>query len=77
MTHPQKRLSRFTRCQVVDALNWFGSFKLFGALTDAAFYNRNREFALGGQMPQRFMGYWSDGAAANYLLSSDRPIRSW
>jgi len=44
-----------------DALDFFGYWKLFDALSDAAFYGRNREYALGNTPQQRYMGTWSDG----------------
>ncbi|WP_051379002.1 chlorophyllase/cutinase-like alpha/beta fold protein [Derxia gummosa] len=47
----------------VDALDWFGLWKLFDALTDAAFYGTGRDTALGDTARQRFMGQWSDGVA--------------
>jgi acetyl esterase/lipase len=44
-----------------DALDWYGFWKWFDGLTDAAFHGRNREFGLGNTDVQRFMGKWSDG----------------
>jgi acetyl esterase/lipase len=44
-----------------DALDFFGYWKLFDGLSDAAFYGRNREYALGNTPKQRYMGTWSDG----------------
>jgi len=44
-----------------NALDFFGIWKLFDGLTDAAFYNKNRNYALGNTPQQKFMGYWSDG----------------
>ena len=44
-----------------DALDYFGYWKWFDALLDAAFYDRNRHVALGDTPEQRFMGKWSDG----------------
>lgn len=44
-----------------DALDWYGWWKLFDGLTDAAFYGKNRKYALGGTPEQLFMGTWSDG----------------
>jgi len=57
----------------VDALGFYGVWKLFDALTDAAFYGRNREYALGNTPQQRFMGTWSDGAAVNELQVTTIP----
>lgn len=47
----------------VDALDWYGTWKLFDALSDAAFYHRERNVALGGGPAQLSMGRWSDGVA--------------
>jgi acetyl esterase/lipase len=44
-----------------DALDYYGFWKWLDALTDAAFYGINREFALGGTPEQTFLGVWSDG----------------
>jgi acetyl esterase/lipase len=45
----------------VDAMDYYGYWKFFDGLTDAAFYGRNRVYALGDTPQQRFMGAWSDG----------------
>jgi dienelactone hydrolase len=45
----------------LNALSWYGFWKWFDALCDAAFYGKNREYALGNTPEQRFMGKWSDG----------------
>jgi len=45
------------------AMRWFGLWKWFDALTDAAFFDTNRKYALGDTEEQRFMGKWSDGQA--------------
>lgn len=42
-------------------LQTYGLWKWFDALTDAAFYGKNRQYALGDTPEQRFMGRWSDG----------------
>jgi len=57
----------------VDALDYYGLWKLFDALCDAAFYGRNRRFALGNTLQQRFMGFWSDGKVVRQLLVTDNP----
>ena len=46
---------------------------IFDALCDAAFFGRNREYALGGGPEQRFMGKWSDGTPVKELVVTDRP----
>ncbi|RME06987.1 MAG: hypothetical protein D6812_00825, partial [Deltaproteobacteria bacterium] len=52
----------------VDALDFYGYWKLFDALCDAAFYQgKNREYALGNTSKQRFMGRWSDGTPVEEL----------
>lgn len=45
----------------LDALDWYGFWKPFDALCDAAFFGEHREYALGNTPEQRFMGKWSDG----------------
>lgn len=44
-----------------DALDFYGYWKWLDALTDAAFYGKNRNYALGDTSEQRFMGKWSNG----------------
>ena len=58
---------------VPDALDFFGYWKLFDGLTDAAFYGRNREYALGNTPKQRYMGAWSDGRQVKELVISGAP----
>lgn len=57
----------------VDALDYYGLWKLFDGLCDAAFYQRNREYALGNTAQQRFMGMWSDGTSVKELRVTTRP----
>ena len=45
----------------VDAMDYYGCWKLFDGLCDAAFKGKNRQFALGGTTQQKYMGKWSDG----------------
>jgi len=56
---------------VTDALDWFGYWKLFDGLTDAAFWGKNRQYALGGTPEQLFMGAWSDGTP---VKQPERPL---
>jgi hypothetical protein len=42
-------------------MDYYGYWKFFDGLTNAAFYGRNRVYALGDTPQQRFMGLWSDG----------------
>ncbi|HJU91393.1 MAG TPA: alpha/beta fold hydrolase [Pyrinomonadaceae bacterium] len=58
---------------MVNALDFYGTWKLFDALCDAAFYNKNREYALGNTPQQRFMGLWSDGKPVKELKVTDKP----
>src|SRR5208283_5123642 len=57
-----------------DAHDFYSFWKLFDALTDAAFYGTNREYALGGTPQQTFMGCWSDGTPVNPLISAANPV---
>lgn len=57
----------------VDALDYYGFWKLFDALTDNAFYGRNREYAFDNTSEQRFMGLWSDGTPVAELVITDSP----
>lgn len=56
-----------------NAMHYYGYWKLFDGLTDAAFYHRNREYALGNTPEQRFMGIWSDGVPVKELKVITRP----
>ena len=44
-----------------NALHYYGYWKWFDGLTDAAFFGKNRDYALGNTANQRYMGLWSDG----------------
>lgn len=54
-----------------DALDYFGTWKLFDALCDASFEGKNREYALGNTPQQRHMGNWSDGHPVRALEVKD------
>ncbi|MEW6379780.1 MAG: alpha/beta hydrolase fold domain-containing protein [bacterium] len=56
-----------------NALDYYAVWKLFDALTDAAFYGKNREYALGNTPEQRFMGTWSNGKPVKELIVTDDP----
>lgn len=58
---------------MVNALDYYGTWKLFDGLCDAAFYGKNREYALGNTPQQRFMGVWSDGVPVKELKITDKP----
>lgn len=53
--------------RAIDALDFYGTWKLFDGLCDAAFYGVHREYALGNTPQQRFMGKWSDGTPVKEL----------
>ena len=69
----QNGQDRRLETMMVNALDYFGTWKLFDALCDAAFYGKNREYALGNTPKQRFMGVWSDGVAVKELKVTDNP----
>lgn len=58
---------------MVNAMDYYSTWKLFDALIDYAFYGINKEYCLGNTDEQRFMGYWSDGASVKELLVTDNP----
>jgi acetyl esterase/lipase len=58
---------------MINALDFYGMWKLFDGLCDAAFYGKNREYALGNTPQQRFMGVWSDGVPVKELRVTDKP----
>ena len=51
-----------------NTLDFYGYWKLFDGLCDAAFYGTNREYALGNTNKQTYMGTWSDGEEFTRLL---------
>lgn len=63
--------SRIRRGLAADAIDYYGFWKLFDGLCDAAFHNRHREYALGNTPEQQFMGKWSDGTPVRKLVVSD------
>ena len=70
---PQVKRRVRPETMMVNALDFYGTWKLFDALCDAAFYNKNREYALGNTAQQRFMGLWSDGVPVKELIVTDKP----
>jgi pimeloyl-ACP methyl ester carboxylesterase len=56
-----------------DALDWYGTWKLFDGLCDAAWYDTNREYALGNTREQKSMGKWSDDTPVTPLVVTDSP----
>lgn len=58
---------------MVDAMDYYSTWKLFDALTDFAFYGNNSEYCFGNTPEQRFMGLWSDGTPVRELIVTDTP----
>ena len=58
---------------LVNGLDYYGTWKLFDGLYEAAFYGKNKEYALGNSSQQRFMGLWSDGKPVKELIILDTP----
>jgi dienelactone hydrolase len=56
-----------------DAMDYYGYWKLLDGLCDAAFKDKNREYALGDTPQQRFMGVWSDGVPVKELTVLREP----
>lgn len=65
--------AEITTEHLVNALDFYGTWKLFDGLCDAAFYGKNREYALGNTSEQRNMGNWSDGVPVQKLAVTDHP----
>ncbi|NCB39711.1 MAG: hypothetical protein EOM80_13185 [Erysipelotrichia bacterium] len=57
----------------IDSFDWFGSFRLFDALTHAVFTLDTDLEAFKKAPELRFMGYWSDGRKLKGLIVTDRP----
>lgn len=53
---------------VTDSLDFYGTWKLWDGLVDAAFRGTHREFALGDTPAQRYMGHWSDRVPVRELI---------
>jgi hypothetical protein len=58
---------------IVNAMDYYSTWKLFDALTDYAFFGINKEYCLGNTYEQRFMGFWSDGTPVKELFVTDNP----
>jgi len=58
---------------VTDALDYYGTWRLFDALCAAAFENQFRDVALGGSAAQLGMGAWSDGTPVQPLRRRSAP----
>ena len=61
------------RSDLVDAMDYYSTWKLFDGLTDYAFYGIHQEYCLGNTSEQRFMGMWSDGTPVKELIVTDSP----
>ena len=58
----------------LNALDWYGLWKWFDALTDNVFRSGlHRDYALGNTTEQRFMGRWSDGTPVLEPIITDTP----
>jgi len=53
--------AEFEHAGAIDAMDWYGTWKLFDSLSDCAFFGRECDIALGGSAAQTSMGTWSDG----------------
>lgn len=54
--------------RVTNALDYYGTWKLFDGLSDAVFRGVHREYALGNTPQQRYMGEWSDRMPVRELM---------
>ncbi len=57
----------------LDALDWFGTWKLLDALMACSFDGTWCEYALGNTAEQRFIGVWSDGVPVLEPTVTDDP----
>lgn len=57
----------------VDAHDYNGFWKWMDGLTDAAFFGKNRDYALGNTEKQRNLGAWSDGTPLKEPKVTDDP----
>ncbi len=68
--HPMPATGVFGR---LDALDWYGTWKLLDALIACSIDGTWCEYALGNTPEQRFMGSWSDGMPVAELEATDDP----
>ena len=66
-------LPKYFKNNLIDAIDYYSTWKLFDALTDYAFYGINGEFCFGNTCQQRYMGEWSDGKPVEKLIVTDTP----
>ncbi len=57
----------------VDAMDWFGTWKLFDLLTGCAFHDLGCSTSFGGSEIETNMGVWSDGTTVIPLSVTDTP----
>jgi len=55
----------------LDALDWYGIWKLTDALMSCTFTGASCEYAFGNTPEQRFMGTWSDGTAVVEITGAE------
>ena len=60
----------------LDALDWYGLWKLTDLLLTCAFDGVDCDRASNGSPEQRFMGRWSDGVPVREAVVTDWPIWS-
>jgi acetyl esterase/lipase len=58
---------------VLNALDWYGTWKLGDALLSCTFAGQDCEYAFGNTPEQRFMGYWSDGQPVDEIEVIEDP----
>jgi dienelactone hydrolase len=63
-------LHRFDNRTGVDALDFYGFWKLTDILIDIGFYNKNLDY-LNNSDVERYMGTWSDGKQVNHATVID------
>jgi acetyl esterase/lipase len=56
-----------------DAFDYYGTWRLFDALTDCAFYKKNCDLALGSSKKLLYMGRWSDGVSVKEPVATINP----
>jgi outer membrane protein assembly factor BamB len=68
---PPIHAQHWTPYDEVDAADWYGIWKVSGALLSCAFTGEHCAYALGNTPEQRFMGEWSDGTPVRELVVTD------
>ena len=57
----------------IDAMDWYGTWKLFDLLTDCGFHDQGCESSFGGTTIETYMGAWSDGTPVVPLSVTNTP----